>query len=156
MPRPNPPRAIGGEVQLARRIAFERDRHNMTYEGLASRMNKAGCPIQPSGLYKIERGKPPRRILVDELLALAECFNTTVEQLLRPIELVLDEELASLVDLERDALYEFDHAQSNAHEAARDLAGYVEKNPEVREKLNAMREGEPPRFEILRIQVGGV
>lgn len=91
MPRPNPNRAIAQEAALARRIAYERERAGMTYDGLALRMTKAGCPIQGSAIYKIE--KAGRRITVDELVALALVFETTVPELLRPVEHVLHREI---------------------------------------------------------------
>lgn len=91
MPRPNKPRSIATEVALARRIAYERERLGMSYEGLAGRMTKAGCPIQASGLYKIE--KAGRRITVDELVGLAKVFELDVPDLLRPVELILHEEI---------------------------------------------------------------
>ena len=46
-----------------------------------------------SAIFKIEKADPPRRITVDELVALAQVFETTVENLLIPIE-VLEREHA--------------------------------------------------------------
>jgi transcriptional regulator with XRE-family HTH domain len=73
---------IAAEAALARRIEYERTRRGMSYEGLATRMSRAGCPIQPSAIYKIEKGDPPRRITVDELAALARVFEMSMDELL--------------------------------------------------------------------------
>jgi transcriptional regulator with XRE-family HTH domain len=91
MPRPNKPRSIDAEFALARRVAYERERRDWSYEALASRMTKAGCPIQASGLYKIE--KAGRRITVDELVGLAKAFDVDVPELLQPVEMILHEDI---------------------------------------------------------------
>ncbi len=96
MPRPNPPRSLQSEANLARRIARERERLGMTYEGAAKRMTDAGCPIQPSAIYKIEKAQPPRRISVDELVAFAAVFGVPVHDLLMPPEVVFHKEFKAL------------------------------------------------------------
>ena len=96
MPRTNT-RPIASEDALARRIAFERSRRDMTYEGLAKRMTDAGCAIQPSAIYKIEKAEPRRRITVDELVAFAEVFDLTLDNLLLPPEIAFSEEAQRLV-----------------------------------------------------------
>jgi transcriptional regulator with XRE-family HTH domain len=95
MPPRNPNRSLFSEEGLARRVALEREQRGWTYEGLAKRMTDAGCPINQSALYKIEKGTkgkdgqpgPARRITVDELVALAQVFDTTPEDLLLPPDL---------------------------------------------------------------------
>ena len=101
MPRPNQPRSIATEQALARRLAYERERRGMSYDGLASRMIKAGCPIQASGLYKIE--KAGRRITVDELVALAMVFEMDVPDLLQPVEMLLHADIARAETAEQEA-----------------------------------------------------
>lgn len=110
MPRPNKARLIGGERNLARRVSFEREKREWTYEGLASRMTAAGCAIQASALYKIEKADPPRRITVDELVALAKVFDTSVEDLLRPLGAVLSAEVAKMMQAAADAEQLLDRA----------------------------------------------
>lgn len=97
MPRPNAARLPGAEDDLARRVAYERDKRGWSTEGLAARMTAAGCPIQQSAIWKIENGKPRRRITVDELLAFAEVFGTDITGLLQPPELVISSEVHALL-----------------------------------------------------------
>lgn len=111
MPRPNPARTIDSERALARRIAYEREKEDMTYDGLAARMTSVGCPIQGSAIYKIE--KAGRRITVDELVAFALVFKTSVANLLKPVEHVMYKEIEKL-EAEDDAAW-------------RDLYGAVER-----------------------------
>ena len=105
MPRPNPPRPLGCEANLARRVAYERTHRGWTYEGLARRMSDAGCPIQASAIYKIEKGNPPRRISVDELVAFATAFDIDIKDLLIPPEEAAVREAQELFTKLTDALH---------------------------------------------------
>ena len=97
MPRPNAPRTMTYESNLARRIEHERERRDWTYERLAQRMTEAGCAIHSSAIFKIVKGQPPRKITVDEFMAFAEVFDLEPDDLLLPPELALTEELRTLV-----------------------------------------------------------
>ena len=91
MPRPNRDRTVLAEENLARRVAFEREARGWTYEGTAKRMTNIGCPIQPTAIYKIEKGEPRRRISVDELVAFAKVFDFEVQEMLMPVGAVLND-----------------------------------------------------------------
>jgi transcriptional regulator with XRE-family HTH domain len=86
MPKINQ-RTIQAETDLARRIAWERERQGLSYERLAQAMTEAGCTITRASLFQIEKGEPPRRVTVNELVALATVFNVPVQDLLLPPEL---------------------------------------------------------------------
>lgn len=92
MPRVNALRTIQRESHVARRIAHERERRGWTYDGMAKRMTDVGCAIHGSAIYKIEKADPPRRISVDELVAVATVFDMSVEDLLVPYELAIHHE----------------------------------------------------------------
>jgi transcriptional regulator with XRE-family HTH domain len=127
-------RSIASEQSLARRIAFERERRipPMTYEGLASRMTNAGCAIQPSGIYKIE--KAGRRITVDELVAFAQVFGVPVEHLLLPPELVAADEVAEIVTAWSRAQEAAISAQQEEEEAWGRVRAWFEQHPEFADK----------------------
>jgi transcriptional regulator with XRE-family HTH domain len=82
MPRSNPARTLPIEAHVAANVAREREQRGMTYEGLALAMSNAGCPIQPSAIFKIEKGQPPRRITVNELWALSTALEVGIGELL--------------------------------------------------------------------------
>jgi transcriptional regulator with XRE-family HTH domain len=107
VPRLNPPRLIGGEEAVARRVRFEREKRGWTTEGLAQRMTEAGCPITQSAIWRVENGQPRRRITHDEALAYAAVFEIPIAELSTPIQAVA-EGMATLLleDLRRqvDAL----------------------------------------------------
>ena len=98
MPRPNKHREIFAEDHLAQRIAAERDRpdRKWTNDGLAKRMTDAGCPMTGSAIFKIEKGEPRRRIVVDELVTFAKVFAIPMEELLIPPGVAAARELKRL------------------------------------------------------------
>lgn len=114
MPRPNKARTLGSERTLAQRIAYEREARDLTYERLADKMTQAGCSIQPSAIYKIEKGDPPRRVTVDELVALANVFEVGLEDMLIPISALMTRKAHALVKRWAQA----DEALEEAREAA--------------------------------------
>ena len=87
MPRINKARTIEAERNLASRIRMERTDRNWSPAQLAQHMTEAGCTISTSAIYKIEDDEKPRKISVDELVALAEVFGIEdVRDLLKPVE----------------------------------------------------------------------
>jgi len=96
MPRVSLGRSVANERNLAARIGLERERRSWTYEGLARRMTDAGFVINASSCYKIEKGKPPRRITADELIGFAYVFDLSLDEILVPIELIHEQELRAM------------------------------------------------------------
>lgn len=137
MPRPNPGRLIASEASLAKRIAYEREARGMSYDGLASRMTQAGCPINGSALYKIEKGDPPRRITVDELVALSRVFEIKLPGLLNPPETVLNKDLVVKLRAMAEALRATLTADANYKAALRDLARFLIEHPETATQLDS-------------------
>lgn len=141
MPRVNPLRATGHESNLAARIAVERQARGWSYEGLAKRMTDAGYPIQSSAIFKIEKGNPPRRIAVDELVGLSAVFGMSVEDLLTPIGVVIDKALVDAFNQWTDANARFGQASADQDAAMERLRGLLQaEGGDVREALEgAMR-----------------
>ena len=86
MAKANPPRTMGVEDLIAKRVAELRRSSvpAMSYETLATRMAAVGCPSHPSALHRIETGSPRRKVSVDELVALAQVFDMSVDSLIAP------------------------------------------------------------------------
>lgn len=139
MARPNRPRSIEGESNLARRIQREREYRGLSYEALAKTMTDAGCSIQGSAIYKIEKGDPPRRITVDELVAFARVFDVEVENLLTPVEVLRTKRgkqlLKDLEDADR-ALLDSMSRLTNGYLEWFDLAAF---EPDLREYVDNHR-----------------
>jgi hypothetical protein len=60
-------------------------------------MTDAGTALHATAIFKIEKGDPPRRITVDELVGFARVFETNVDDLLAPPELVAQQRARELV-----------------------------------------------------------
>jgi transcriptional regulator with XRE-family HTH domain len=118
VPRSNlrPP---GIEDIAARRIAYERNRLNLSTEELARRVTAAGCRIHASAVWRIENGTPRRKISLDEALAFAQVFGITLEQLMEPPEADVRDRVVELTwDFEqwnRDAQALFGRLQELLH-----------------------------------------
>lgn len=97
MSRPNKPRKVNAESHLADRIASERKSRGWSLEGLARRMTDAGCAIDQSAIFKIEQGKPRRRINVDELVVFSRVFAVPTDELLLAPEFAASREVTRLV-----------------------------------------------------------
>lgn len=145
MPRPNPTRELGIERDLAERIRYERTRtdRDWSYEKTAIKLRSVGCAIQASAIYKIERGDPPRRISVVELAAFAEIFGLSVEELLLPVEFVVNREMievvteiANKVNAVQNLAYEILDWWARYHRLAQD-------NPELAAKVEEVYSLEP-------------
>lgn len=67
---------------MALRIRQEREVRGWSYERLAEALTAIGCPIQGSAIYKVEKGTPPRRVTVDELVALSRLWAIPVGRLI--------------------------------------------------------------------------
>jgi transcriptional regulator with XRE-family HTH domain len=130
VPRPNLPRSMQSEENLAHRIAYERERRRWTYEGTAKRLTEAGCPTQGSAIYKIEKGNPRRRISVDELVGFAKVFDVETSDLLIPLELIAEQEVLRLMAELEDkfrVLYVSTEGYNGAVEHIVQLANTIDK-----------------------------
>jgi len=114
MPRPNKPRSIQAERALADRIAREREARGWSRESLAKRVTDVGCPIDATAIWKIEKGDPPRRIVVNELVALSRVFGTTFME-----DLLVDSAPAAVMPLWKVIYPYFEAVDAIGNERAR-------------------------------------
>jgi len=138
MPRQNKPRAVFAEDHLARRVAAERESRGWTYDGLASRMTRAGCPMAPSAIFKTEKSQPRRRIVVDELVAYSKVFGVPIEELLLPPEIVMRNDLIDLVLEHEEAKGVSAAAWERVRESTARLREYVDENPDAEDALEGV------------------
>jgi transcriptional regulator with XRE-family HTH domain len=137
--RPNALRSIEGESNLAQRVRSERERRGWSYEKLAKLLSDSGCSINGSSIYRIEKGAPPRKITVDELIAFARVFEKTVQDLLTPVELVRKErgkQIVAGIEQAGDDLAKAVVRLSDGYVEYFDLCAY---DPELREFVDNRR-----------------
>lgn len=116
MPQRNPNRTLDLETQVARRIAAARDARDWSYAELAKRMERVGCAIQPSALFRIEKGDPPRKISVNELGALALVFDIPPQDLLDATDSAAHLDVQRAVTGVTDAMRELNAALADLEE----------------------------------------
>jgi transcriptional regulator with XRE-family HTH domain len=77
------PRATGSAVsrKAAIRIRIARLNLGMTHQRLSKLLTDAGCPLSPSGVWKVESGYRAN-ITVDEAVAFAKVLRMPIERLL--------------------------------------------------------------------------
>ncbi len=138
MPPRNPPRSLLSEEGLAERLAYERERRGWTYDSLAKRMTDAGCPINQSAIYKIEKGRPRRRITVDELVALSQVLDMPIEHLLLPPELAATQRLGELLREWEEASDAATQADIRLHKSWTRLTDYVSANAAITGNLSEL------------------
>jgi transcriptional regulator with XRE-family HTH domain len=147
MPRHNAPRDLLGERFVARRMATERDRRGWSNEGLARRMTDVGCPINQSALYKIEHSDPPRRITVDELIALSRVFGIDLPDLVCNPAVAGARQLMPLLDRLRAVDAEESEAMDRAQRERHKIEEQVRKitqTPEIQAAIDAQLERSYP------------
>lgn len=126
------------EHNLARRIAWEMNQRGWSQERMAKEMTDAGFPLHQSSVSKIVNPKDGKRraISVDDAIGFAKVFGVTVEDLLIPLEAVLDSRIRDTLirlekihqqreDLDREAAALATQLTQYAHAAGADA---VDKN----------------------------
>jgi transcriptional regulator with XRE-family HTH domain len=133
VPRHNKPRSIASEANVAERITRERESRELSYEALAKLMTDKGCSLVGSAIYRIEKGNPPRHITVDELVAFANVFDTTVPDLLLPMELVRKERARKLVERTVSVYRALPEAASELYNLGREFYALQQSDPDLHE-----------------------
>ncbi|MGV9881709.1 helix-turn-helix transcriptional regulator [Streptomyces sp. NPDC003006] len=72
------------ENHVAERIRMEREARDWSTARLAEEMTKAGHPINQSAIWRIESGKPRRRVNLDEALGFCKVFDLPLDDLTSP------------------------------------------------------------------------
>lgn len=82
--RAGPDRPLA-EDHVAERIKLEREARGWSTVTLAERMADAGHPVNQSAIWRIESGKPRRRVNLDEALGFCKVFDLTFDELTSPL-----------------------------------------------------------------------
>ncbi|MET8987736.1 helix-turn-helix transcriptional regulator [Nonomuraea wenchangensis] len=97
----------GPETNIALRIEYEMRRRGWSQERLSKEMADAGCPIHQSSISKILNPRGKRRtISVDEAVAFAKVFGTTLDDVLLPLGVAQGQEVHLLVEEVSTTLFE--------------------------------------------------
>ncbi|MFJ7775038.1 helix-turn-helix transcriptional regulator [Streptomyces yangpuensis] len=72
------------EDYVADRIKQEREARGWSTVALAEKMAEAGHPVNQAAIWRIESGKPRRRVNLDEALGFCQVFGLTMDELTAP------------------------------------------------------------------------
>ncbi len=72
------------EDYVADRIKQEREARGWSTVALAEKMAEAGHPVNQAAIWRIESGKPRRRVNLDEALGFCQVFDLTMDELTAP------------------------------------------------------------------------
>ena len=127
----------------------------MTYEGLAKRMTDLGCATHASSIYKIEKGRPPRKVTISELIALSKVFETTTDDLLVPLDLRHAKLASRIFRRVESVVAVIESATSELETASLEMKELASEDPRANEILSRYFEAEAVS-ESLTAQVEGL
>ncbi|MGQ7750866.1 helix-turn-helix transcriptional regulator [Streptomyces sp. WC2508] len=133
------------EDHVATRIKLEREVRGWSTVKLAEEMAAAGHPINQSAIWRIESGKPRRRVNLDEALGFCKVFDLTMQDLTGPPgELAtprirqLAHEYVQMTLEYRQLRAAIDRNQMHLHEIQMELDAYGDKGPEQRGQVDEL------------------
>ncbi|MFE0907951.1 helix-turn-helix transcriptional regulator [Streptomyces rochei] len=132
------------EDNVAARIKLEREARGWSTVTLAERMAEIGHPINQSAIWRIESGKPRRRVNLDEALGFCKVFDISMSDLTGPplkigvaarqlIRVFTEKSKAYLV--QKDAL---EQLYQEVREARLALYAYAEEHPEQQDDIEEL------------------
>ncbi|MFG3525174.1 helix-turn-helix transcriptional regulator [Streptomyces sp. NPDC047917] len=133
------------EDHVATRIKLEREVRGWSTVKLAEEMAAVGHPINQSAIWRIESGKPRRRVNLDEALGFCKVFELTMQDLTGPPgELAtprirqLAREYVQMTLEYRHMRAAIDRNQMDLSEIQRELDAYGDKGPEYRGQVDEL------------------
>lgn len=118
------------EGNAAARIALEREVRGWSTTELADRMTKAGVTMNQTAVWRIENGKPRRKITLDEALGFSRVFEIPLEELMSPPQEGIDLDGRRAVQEAVEAFYEARDAQDRLHDAVVAITHYLQTHPD--------------------------
>ncbi|MFC7806109.1 helix-turn-helix transcriptional regulator [Streptomyces olivaceus] len=126
------------ENHVAARIKMEREVRDWSTAKLAEEMTKAGHPINQSAIWRIESGKPRRRVNLDEALGFCKVFDLSLDDLTSVPGQLMNPQVRRLVG-EYVAKWKEWRALSRAQDRIMaELKEYAEAHPEQEDMVKAM------------------
>ncbi|MFE9566946.1 helix-turn-helix transcriptional regulator [Streptomyces sp. NPDC006692] len=109
------------EDYVAERIKQEREARGWSTVALAEKMAEAGHPVNQAAIWRIESGKPRRRVNLDEALGFCTVFGLTMDELTAPPMKHANNLIRGLVRERVDTAHEITQLQIDAKRLERKL-----------------------------------
>ena len=118
------------ENNIAERVKLEREARGWSVVTLAEKMAEAGHPVGQSAIWRIESGKPRRRVNTDEALGFCKVFDMTLDELASPPGQMANPIIRRLVG-EYVEMWKEWHALGKSMDGIQDqLREYTKANPD--------------------------
>lgn len=75
---------LSPERAAAQQLRKLREQRGFSYEEMAARMRAHGSRVTGPGLYKTEKGEPPRKLTIDDLVAASQVLGVSTDRILAP------------------------------------------------------------------------
>jgi transcriptional regulator with XRE-family HTH domain len=126
------------EDHVAQRIKMEREVRGWSTVALAERMTEAGHLINQSAIWRIESGKPRRRVNLDEALGFCKVFDITLDDLTAPPGHIANPQVRRLVGEYVEQWKQW-RALGKAMDAVQaELRAYTEAHPDQDDMVKAL------------------
>ncbi|MDT0453420.1 helix-turn-helix transcriptional regulator [Streptomyces hesseae] len=126
------------ENNVAERIKLEREVRGWSTGKLAERMAEAGHPVNQSAIWRIESGKPRRRVNLDEALGFCKVFDITLEDLSGPPGHVANAHVRRLVGEYVEAWKEWRDMGKALDRLTAELDEYTKDHPDQQDMVKAL------------------
>ncbi|WP_343241228.1 helix-turn-helix transcriptional regulator [Streptomyces sp. SID13588] len=126
------------EEHVAERIKLEREARGWSTVTLAERMAEAGHVVNQSAIWRIESGKPRRRVNLDEAIGFCKVFDLTLEELSSPPGQLANPLVRRLIGEYVDRWKEWRALSKDMRRIQDDLKAYTDANPNQEDMVKGL------------------
>ncbi len=126
------------ENNVAERIKLEREIRGWSTQKLAERMAEVGHPVNQSAIWRIESGKPRRRVNLDEALGFSKVFDIPLDDLTGPPGHVSNAQVRRLVGEYVERWKEWRAARKPMDRARDEIEEYIKAHPDQEDMVRAL------------------
>ncbi|MCC3770634.1 helix-turn-helix transcriptional regulator [Streptomyces olivoreticuli] len=126
------------ENNVAERIKLEREFRGWSTQKLAERMAEVGHPVNQAAIWRIESGKPRRRVNLDEALGFCKVFDIPLDDLASPPGHVSNAEVRRLVGEYVERWKDWRAVRKPLDRAKADIDDYIKAHPDQEEMVKGL------------------
>jgi transcriptional regulator with XRE-family HTH domain len=126
------------EDYVAQRIKMEREVRGWSTVTLAERMTEAGHLINQSAIWRIESGKPRRRVNLDEALGFCKVFDIDLDELIAGPGRVANSQVRRLVGEYVEQWKQWRALGKSMDAVQAELRAYTEAHPDQDDVVKAL------------------
>ncbi|MHC5904180.1 helix-turn-helix domain-containing protein [Streptomyces sp. S6] len=117
------------EDYVAQRIKLEREARGWSTVTLSERMADVGHPVNQAAIWRIESGKPRRRVNLDEAIGFCKVFDLDMDELISPPGQIANAHVRRLIAEYIDKYKQHLAARKEMGRIQGELQEYTDANP---------------------------